>query len=71
MIKLTLEELKTLISRMEINEKHSTKQPYVNVKIAKHPNGREYLEFEQPSYYGDANSTYYRYDGVQPKDVTP
>lgn len=60
--RLTLEQLKLLVNRLENRTKHGDMQPVVTVSIGKHPNGSEYLEFEQPCYYAECNSTYYRYD---------
>lgn len=37
----------------------------VYASIKHHPNGREFLEFEQPCSYSECSSNYYRYEGKE------
>lgn len=62
MIRMTAEELRSLADKIENQEKYGNMCGVVYVTIKHHPNGREFLEFEQPCSYADCNSNYYRYD---------
>ena len=59
---MTAQELRELADRIDNTEQYHCGQGYVAVSIGKHPNGREYIEFEQPSIYAECNGRYYRYD---------
>lgn len=62
MIRMTAEELRSLADKIENREQYGNMCGVVHVTIKHHPNGREFLEFEQPCSYADCNSNYYRYD---------
>ena len=62
MIRMTAEELRSLADKIENREKYGNMCGVVYVTIKHHPNGREFLEFEQPCSYADCNSNFYRYD---------
>jgi len=62
MIRMTAEELRSLADKIENREQYGNMCGVVYVTIKHHPNGREFLEFEQPCSYADCNSNYYRYD---------
>lgn len=62
MIRMTAEELRSLADKIENREQYENMCGVVYVTIKHHPNGREFLEFEQPCSYADCNSNYYRYD---------
>lgn len=61
-IKITLDELKELVNDMENQIKYQSMRPVVYVSIEHHPNGRAYLQFEQPCNYAECFSHYRRYD---------
>lgn len=63
MIKLTADDLRRLADRVENREKYGNMRGVVYATIKRHPNGREFLEFEQPCQYAECNSNYYRYEG--------
>lgn len=56
MIKLTAKDLRRVADMMDNREKYDSMCGTVRVRIGKHPNGREYLEFEQPCGYAECNS---------------
>lgn len=62
MIKFTSDELRKLADAIDNNHKYHCKCGIVYVSIQEHPNGRKYLEFEQPSDYAECSSEYYRFD---------
>lgn len=62
MIRMTAEELRSLADKIENREQYGNMCGVVYVTIKHHPNGREFLEFEQPCSYADCNSNFYRYD---------
>lgn len=62
MVRMTAEELRSLADKIENREQYGNMCGVVYVTIKHHPNGREFLEFEQPCSYADCNSEYYRYD---------
>jgi hypothetical protein len=61
-VKITIEELEILVKRLRREVEHGSMKPYVMVTAGKHPNGREYIQFEQPCYYAECNSSYKRFD---------
>lgn len=61
MIKLTANELRRVADMIENREKYENMCGTVRVKIKKDPNGREYLELEQPCEFAECNSYYYRF----------
>lgn len=63
MITLTLDELKALVERISNQSQYHNMKPYANVSIHKYPNGREYLELEQPCAYPECNGTCYTFEG--------
>lgn len=65
MIKMTSEELRRLADMVENREKYGNMCGVVYVTIKRHPNGREYLEFEQPCGYAECNSNCYRYESKE------
>lgn len=62
MIRLTAADLRNLADKIENREKYDNMSGVVYVTLEHHPNGREFLQFEQPCSYADCNSYYYRYD---------
>ena len=62
MIKLTADQLRELADRIDNESKYHNMCGYVIATIERHPNGREYLQFEQPCGYAECFSTYYTYD---------
>lgn len=62
MVKMTLEQLRRLVETLESQEKYSSMLGMVYVSMKQHPNGREFLEFEQPCGYSDCSSSYHRYE---------
>lgn len=63
MIRLTADDLRHLADQVENREKYGNMCGVVYVTIKHHPNGRKFVEFEQPCQYSECNSNYYRYDG--------
>lgn len=62
MIALTIDDLKNLIDQLERNVKHGSMCSYVKIDVKAHPNGRRFLEVEQPCCYRECFSSFYRYD---------
>lgn len=65
MIRMTVEDLRHLADKIENRQKYGNMYGEVYVTMNHHPNGREYLKFEQPCYYADCNSSYYVYEGEE------
>lgn len=65
MIRLTIDDLKKLVERMENRETYGNMCGTAYVTIERYPNGREYLQFEQPCQYTDCNSEFYKFDGMK------
>lgn len=63
MIRLTIEQLKKIVEMAENRKDYGNMEGYVNITIGKHPNGKEYIQLEQPCQYRECNSNYYRYEG--------
>jgi hypothetical protein len=61
-IKMSVNELETLVQHLKNRAEFGGMNPCVYVSIQSHPNGREYLEFEQPSPYSECNSECHRYE---------
>ncbi len=59
---MTAQQLRELADRIDRTKQYNSGRGYVAVRIGKHPNGREYIEYEQPSVYAECNSRRYRYD---------
>lgn len=64
MIKLTAEDLRRVANMMDSREKHDSMCGVVYASIKHRPNGREYLELEQPCGYAECNSYFYRFEEV-------
>ncbi len=62
MLIMTAQEVRELADRIDDTELYNSGLGYVAISIGKHPNGREYIEFEQPSVFAECNGMYYRYD---------
>ena len=60
-IKITLEELERMIERLKKEAEHGDMESYVIVTEEQHPNGRKYIQFEQPCCYAECNSSYERF----------
>lgn len=65
MVKMTAEDLRRLADIVENREKYGNMCGVVYVTIKHHPNGREFLEFEQPCSYAECNSNFYRYENKE------
>lgn len=63
MVRMTADDLRRLADMVENREKYDNMCGVVYAKIKHHPNGQEFLEFEQPSSYVECDSNYYRYEG--------
>jgi hypothetical protein len=61
-VKITIEELEILVEKLKRYVEHDKMKPYVIVTAGKYPNGREYILFEQPSYYSECFSYYKKFD---------
>jgi hypothetical protein len=61
-IKITIEELERMVERLKNKAEHGNMESYVIVTEEQHPNGRKYIQFEQPCYYAECNSSYERFD---------
>lgn len=66
MIRMTADDLRRLADQIENREKYGSMCGVVYASIQHHPNGREYLQFEQPCQYAECNSNFYHFDGVKP-----
>lgn len=60
-VRVSLDQLKDMVERIEERNKRGCMKGSVLVSIQKHPNGKEYVEFEQESGYAECVSTYYRF----------
>lgn len=60
MIKMSIEQLKQIVERLENQNEYHNMRKDLYVTIEKHPNGREYLQIEQPCWYTECNSHYER-----------
>jgi len=65
MIRLTAEDLRSLADKIENREKYGCMCGVVYVSIEHHPNGREFLQFEQPCSYAECNSNFYTYESKE------
>ena len=61
-IKITIEELERMVERLKNKAEYGNMESYVIVTEEQHPNGRKYIQFEQPCYYAECNSSYERFD---------
>lgn len=61
-VKITIEELEQLVKRLKNEVEHGSMTPYVIATEEKHPNGRKYIQFEQPCYYPECNSNYLTFE---------
>lgn len=59
---MTADDLRSLADKVENREKYDNMCGVLYVSIQRHPNGREFLEFEQPCSYSECNSYFYRYE---------
>lgn len=62
-VKMTVEQLESLVSRVKNQVEYGDMNSYVLVSVGEHPNGCKFIEFEQPCVYAECNSSYHRYDG--------
>ena len=60
MIRLTSEDLRSIADMIDSREKYDNMCGYAVADIKMHPNGKKYLEFEQPCQYQECNSCFYR-----------
>lgn len=65
MVKMTAEDLRRLADMVENRQKYGSMRGVVYVTMKHHPNGREFLEFEQPCEYAECASNYYRYENKE------
>lgn len=65
MVRMTAEDLRRLADMVENREKYGNMCGVVYASIKHHPNGREFLEFEQPCSYAECSSNHYRYEGKE------
>jgi hypothetical protein len=61
-VSLTLEQIERLAQEIKNHRDYGCGEPRVLVSIDEHPNGRPFVQFEQPCEYSECNSTYYRYE---------
>ena len=61
-IKITIEELERMVERLKNKAEHGNMKSYVIVTEKQHPNGRKYIQFEQPCHYAECISIYERFD---------
>lgn len=61
-VKITLEELERMVRRLKNEAEYGDMESYVIVTEERHPNGRRYIQFEQPCYYAECNSSYERFE---------
>jgi hypothetical protein len=61
-VKITIEQLERMVERLKIKAVYCYMESYVIVTEAQHPNGRKYIQFEQPCCYAECNSSYDRFD---------
>nr|WP_320145689.1 hypothetical protein [uncultured Anaeromusa sp.] len=59
-VRISLTQLQEMVDRIEYQSKHGMKGT-VLVSIQKHPNGEEYVEFEQESVYAECFSSFHRF----------
>lgn len=62
MIKLSPSDLRKLADIIENREKYGSMCGVVYATIQHHPDGRGFLQFEQPCQYAECNSNFYRYE---------
>ena len=60
-VKLTIEQLENILTYAKNRVEFGHMEPYVFVSTSKHPNGKEFVEFEQPCCYSECNSAYSRF----------
>ena len=63
MVRMTADDLRRLADMVENRERYNNMCGVVYASIKYHPNGLEFLEFEQPCSYAECDSSYYRYVG--------
>lgn len=61
-VHMTVEDLDSLLSQLKRRVEYGNMKPYVLISIGEHPNGRSFVEFEQPCEYAECTSEYHRYD---------
>ena len=64
-IRITIEELERLVERLKNKFEHGCMTSYVIVTEKQHPNGRKYIQFEQPCCYAECNSRFEIFDARQ------
>lgn len=62
MIRLTSDDLRKLADMIENREKYDNMCGIVYASIDENCSGRKTLQFEQPCYYAECNSYYYRFE---------
>jgi 1-aminocyclopropane-1-carboxylate deaminase/D-cysteine desulfhydrase-like pyridoxal-dependent ACC family enzyme len=64
-VRIDIEQLEQLVQRLKRETEHGSMKPYVFITEGKHPNGRKYIQFEQPCYYAECNSNYLTFDTLK------
>lgn len=60
-VKMTIEQLNSLVERLDNNNGYHDGKNFVYVSIKTLPNGSPEITFEQPSQWAECNGHYYRY----------
>ena len=66
-IRMTIEQLESLVERLKNEQAHDSMSGRLVVTMETYPNGRAFLQFEQPCCYAECNSHFERY-GESDKD---
>ena len=61
-LQITIDELERMVERLKNKAEYGNMKSYVIVTEEQYPNGSKYLQFEQPCYYAECNSSYERFD---------
>lgn len=65
MVRFTSEDLRRLADAIDNREKYGNMCGVVYLRMKKHPNGKEFAEFEQPCAYVECYSNFYRFEEVE------
>jgi transcriptional antiterminator len=61
-IKITIAELERMVERLKNKALYDNMKFHVIVTEKQHTNGRKYIQFEQPCYFAECNSSYEIFD---------
>nr|DAQ61701.1 MAG TPA: hypothetical protein [Caudoviricetes sp.] len=64
MVRFTSEDLRRLADAIDNREKYGNMCGVVYLRMKKHPNGKEFAEFEQSCAYAECYSNFYRFEEV-------